>query len=169
MCYQVTKKSLCSFRTSGKSWHRMGTLLMSLQVHMTVLERVQMHYFIPGKHWIGWLEFWEHLVCSLLVAAKQNPQRLSFKRVYFMSPNLRQRGKKKGNAAKAAWNICIAFGDGAVSEATAQKWFRRFNDGDKSLDGTPCEEGHCIINKDKLKSAVKSDPRQMQHLSATRI
>lgn len=100
------------------------------------------------------------LVCSLFVATKLYPQWVSFERVYFASSNM----EKKENTAEAAWNICTAAGDGAVSERMAQRWFIKFIDEDKSVDHAPCEEDIAVIDEDELRVRSEANAcREVRH------
>lgn len=62
-------------------------------------------------------------------------------------------------AAKASRNINGAFGEGTTNERTLQRWFKKFRDGDDTLEN---EEGcgrKTSINNDKLKALVEANPR----------
>ncbi|CAF5021655.1 unnamed protein product, partial [Rotaria sp. Silwood1] len=41
------------------------------------------------------------------------------------------------NASAAARNICAALGEGAVADRTCRDWFKRFREGDMSLEDRP--------------------------------
>ncbi|CAF5063084.1 unnamed protein product, partial [Rotaria magnacalcarata] len=41
------------------------------------------------------------------------------------------------NATTAARNICAALGEGAVAVRTCRDWFKRFREGDMSLEDRP--------------------------------
>ncbi|XP_065674006.1 uncharacterized protein LOC136090956 [Hydra vulgaris] len=64
------------------------------------------------------------------------------------------------NATQAAKNICTAFGEGTVSERTAQKWFQRFSSGDESIEDLPRSGRPLLVDEDELKDAVESDSSQ---------
>ncbi|XP_076271257.1 histone-lysine N-methyltransferase SETMAR-like [Rhynchophorus ferrugineus] len=61
-------------------------------------------------------------------------------------------------AAEAARNINEAFGQGTASERTVQWWFKKFRNGDESLEtekrsGRPSE-----VDSERLKALVEADP-----------
>ncbi|XP_065664499.1 histone-lysine N-methyltransferase SETMAR-like [Hydra vulgaris] len=64
------------------------------------------------------------------------------------------------NVTQAAKNICTAFGEGTVSERTAQKWFQRFSSGDESIEDLPRSGRPLLVDEDELKDAVESDSSQ---------
>jgi transposase len=45
--------------------------------------------------------------------------------------------KLGSNVTAAAWKICQAFGTDVVNERTVQMWYRKFQEGDKSLEEAP--------------------------------
>ena len=47
-------------------------------------------------------------------------------------------------AAEAAQDICIVYGDGAITERTAQKWFSRFRGGNFNLSDME-RTGHPVL------------------------
>uniref|UniRef100_A0A7I4YEE8 HTH_48 domain-containing protein n=1 Tax=Haemonchus contortus TaxID=6289 RepID=A0A7I4YEE8_HAECO len=65
------------------------------------------------------------------------------------------------SAADTARDINIAFGRGTTNERTAQRWFRKFRNGDESLEddsrgGRPSD----VVN-DELKALVEANPRMI--------
>lgn len=61
-------------------------------------------------------------------------------------------------AAEAARNINEAFGRGTANERTVQWWFKKFRNGDESLEaeercGRPSE-----VDSERLKALVEADP-----------
>ena len=41
------------------------------------------------------------------------------------------------SASSASCKLCTVFGEGAVSEKTAQNWFQKFRSGNETLEGEP--------------------------------
>jgi [histone H3]-lysine36 N-dimethyltransferase SETMAR len=60
-------------------------------------------------------------------------------------------------AAEAARKICTAFGDDAVSDRTAQKWFKKFSSGDFSLIDEARSGRPKIINNEDIKEVVEAN------------
>ena len=63
-------------------------------------------------------------------------------------------------ATEAARNICAVYGDNAIGERTARKWFSRFKKDrfdirDTSRSGIPSG-----FNEDRLNTLIHNDPRQ---------
>ncbi|XP_015436815.1 PREDICTED: histone-lysine N-methyltransferase SETMAR-like [Dufourea novaeangliae] len=63
-------------------------------------------------------------------------------------------------AAETARNINQAFGQGTVTERTAQHWFQKFRNGDDSLEDAEGRGRPSLIDKDELKAIIESDPRK---------
>ena len=62
---------------------------------------------------------------------------------------------KKGlSAAAAAREICEVEGEGTVSERTAQKWFKRFNEGRTELE----DYLDLTVNSEAVRQAVEANP-----------
>ncbi|KZC06802.1 Histone-lysine N-methyltransferase SETMAR [Dufourea novaeangliae] len=63
-------------------------------------------------------------------------------------------------AAETARNINQAFGQGTVTERTAQHWFQKFRNGDESLEDAEGRGRPSLIDNDELKAIIESDPRK---------
>lgn len=62
--------------------------------------------------------------------------------------------------AEAARKICAAFGEGTISERTAQKWFHTFSTGDETLEDKPRSGRPKSLDLDQLKAAIEEDSSQ---------
>lgn len=62
-------------------------------------------------------------------------------------------------AAEASRKICTAFGDDAVSERTAQKWFKKFVSGDESLEDSPRSGRPSVIDNEELRAVIENDSK----------
>src|SRR5580765_2988615 len=68
---------------------------------------------------------------------------------------------KLGNtAANAEKRICSVCGEDSVSERTAQKWFKRFKEGNESLEDKPRFGRPSVIEDDELREYMRSNPRK---------
>lgn len=71
---------------------------------------------------------------------------------------LRHYWKQGYKATEAARKICDVEGDGTVEIRAAQIWFKKFKNGDTSLEDKP----HCgrpfSINPEAVREAVEADP-----------
>lgn len=63
-------------------------------------------------------------------------------------------------ASEAERNICRAIGPGAVSNATAWRWFDRFRNKDFSLQDEPKSGRPMEIDLSQLRQAIESEPTQ---------
>ena len=63
------------------------------------------------------------------------------------------------NASAAARNICAALGDDAVADRTCQGWFKRFRDGDISLEDGPRSGRPIKSDIERLKVLIENNPR----------
>ena len=64
------------------------------------------------------------------------------------------------NAAEATRMICCVYGEKAVSERTAQKWFSKFNSGNFDLNDAPRSGRPSDFDEDCLNQLIHDDPRQ---------
>ena len=67
------------------------------------------------------------------------------------------RGQK---TAKAAWNICMVYGEGVIGESTARKWFAKFKNGNFDIDNTLRTGRPSEFDKNHLKALLKEESRQ---------
>lgn len=66
---------------------------------------------------------------------------------------------KKGLGPKATTDeICAVEGDGIVSLKTVKNWFKRFNDGNMSLDDQPRSGRPTMVDSDVVRQAVEANP-----------
>ena len=63
------------------------------------------------------------------------------------------------NASAAARNICAAIGDGTVADRTCRDWFKRFREGDTSLEDQPRSGRPLECDVAQLKALVEDNPR----------
>ena len=63
------------------------------------------------------------------------------------------------NASAAAHNICAALGDDAVADRTCRDWFKRFCEGDISLEDRPSSGRPMESDIERLKVLVEGNPR----------
>ncbi|XP_076063419.1 histone-lysine N-methyltransferase SETMAR-like [Oratosquilla oratoria] len=61
------------------------------------------------------------------------------------------------SAAASSRRICQAFGDSAVNEHTARRWFKRFKSGDLSLRDEPRSGRSQVLNDGVLKVTIEED------------
>jgi transposase len=71
---------------------------------------------------------------------------------------LRHYWKQKLKATEAAKKIHEAEGEGVISNLIAQNWFKRFNDGDTSLEDEPRSGSPVTVNSEFLREAVGANP-----------
>lgn len=64
------------------------------------------------------------------------------------------------SAAEAARLICSVYGEKAVSERTAQKWFSKFKNGDFNLSDAPRSGRPSDFDEGCLNQLIHDDPRQ---------
>ena len=65
-----------------------------------------------------------------------------------------------GNSASAAArNICAALGDDAVADRTCRDWFKRFREGDISLEDRPRPGRPMESDIERLKVLIEDNPR----------
>jgi transposase len=68
--------------------------------------------------------------------------------------------KLGSNATAAAWKICQACGTDVVNERTVQRWYRKFQEGDESLEDTPRSERPTAMDNEALLAAIVADNGQ---------
>uniref|UniRef100_A0A5S6QHE9 HTH_48 domain-containing protein n=1 Tax=Trichuris muris TaxID=70415 RepID=A0A5S6QHE9_TRIMR len=66
--------------------------------------------------------------------------------------------KNGTGAAVTAQKIHTAFGAHSVSEQTVRKWYRKFEQGDESLESEPHGRPETRVDTDTLKELVEADP-----------
>ena len=65
-----------------------------------------------------------------------------------------------GNSASAAArNICAALGDDAAADRTCRDWFKRFREGDISLEDRPRSGRPMESDIERLKVLIEDNPR----------
>ena len=67
---------------------------------------------------------------------------------------------KGAEAAEAARNICAVYGDNAIGERVARKWFSRFKEDRFDISGTPCSGRPSGFDEDHLNTLIQNDPSQ---------
>ncbi|XP_021571064.1 uncharacterized protein LOC110596169 isoform X2 [Carlito syrichta] len=63
-------------------------------------------------------------------------------------------------AAEAARNICAVYGENAIGESTARKWFCRFKEGHFDLSDSPRSGRPSGFDEDRLNAVLREDPCQ---------
>ena len=63
-------------------------------------------------------------------------------------------------AAEAARNICAVYGENAIGESTARKWFSRFKENRFNISDTPRSGRSSGFDEDRLNILIHNDPRQ---------
>ena len=67
---------------------------------------------------------------------------------------------QRSKVSKAAQDICAVYGEGAISERTAQKWFSRFAVGNFELSDYPRSGRPVQLEEKQLNDLIHEDPRQ---------
>jgi [histone H3]-lysine36 N-dimethyltransferase SETMAR len=75
----------------------------------------------------------------------------------------------QASAAEATRIICSVIAPDAVSIKTAEMWFKRFRNGDYSLEDKPKSGRPSTINLDSLKELIESDPSLTTRQLATTL
>ena len=63
------------------------------------------------------------------------------------------------NASAAARNICAALGEGTVADRTCRHWFKRFQEGDISLEDYPRSGRPVECDVERLQALIEDNPR----------
>ncbi|CAF3048741.1 unnamed protein product, partial [Rotaria sp. Silwood2] len=63
------------------------------------------------------------------------------------------------NASAAVRNICVALGEGAVADRTCRDWFKRFREGDMTLEDRPRSGRPLEYDIERLKVLIEDNPR----------
>ena len=65
--------------------------------------------------------------------------------------------KLRRTAAETARNLNDAFGEGTANKRTVQLWFRKFRDGDLSLEDEEGRGRPSAVDNDQLKAIIEAD------------
>ena len=65
--------------------------------------------------------------------------------------------KKGKNATETQKKICAAYGEGAVTDWTCQKWFAKFRAGDLSLDHAPRSGRPVEVDSDQIETLIENN------------
>ena len=68
--------------------------------------------------------------------------------------------ERRAKAGEAVGNICAVFGNNAIGESTARKWFYRFKDDRFNISDTPRSGRPSGFDEDRLNILIHNDPRQ---------
>ncbi|CAF5149007.1 unnamed protein product, partial [Rotaria sp. Silwood1] len=63
------------------------------------------------------------------------------------------------NASAAVRNICAALGEGVVADRTCRDWFKRFREGDMTLEDRPRSGRPPEYDIERLKILIEDNPR----------
>ena len=66
----------------------------------------------------------------------------------------------RGVTAEAARNICAVYGDNAIVESTARKWFSRFKEECFDISDTPHSGRSSGFDGDRLNTLIHNDSHQ---------
>uniref|UniRef100_A0A0N5BE79 HTH_48 domain-containing protein n=1 Tax=Strongyloides papillosus TaxID=174720 RepID=A0A0N5BE79_STREA len=66
--------------------------------------------------------------------------------------------KRGTKAAKTTQQINETFGENLVSVSTVKRWFRKFKEGNESLENEERGRPGCVIDDDELRKAVEANP-----------
>ena len=67
--------------------------------------------------------------------------------------------KRGAKAAEMTRNICGVYGDNAIRESMARKWFSRFKEDCFDISGTPRTGRPSGFDEDRLNTLIHIDPR----------
>ena len=62
-------------------------------------------------------------------------------------------------AARAARNFCAVYGDNAIGESKARKWFSRFKEDRFDINDIPRSGSLSRFDEDSLNTSIHNDPR----------
>ena len=65
--------------------------------------------------------------------------------------------KKSKNATEIQKKICAAYGEGAVTDQTCQKWFAKFHAGDFLLDAALRSSRPVEVGRDQIKTIINNN------------
>jgi transposase len=68
--------------------------------------------------------------------------------------------KLGSSATAAARKMCQAFGTDVVNERTVQTWYRKFQEGDESLEGAPRSGRPTAVDNESLLEDIEADNGQ---------
>ena len=71
---------------------------------------------------------------------------------------LRHYWKKGLSTRAAAEEICAVEGEGVINKTKAAEWFKRFNEGDTSLEDKPRSGRPSMVDNEALLQAVTNQP-----------
>ena len=63
-------------------------------------------------------------------------------------------------ATETTCNINQIFGQGTVNERTAQRWFKKFRNGDESLEDEEGRGRSSVIDNNKLRAIMEANPHK---------
>ena len=72
-------------------------------------------------------------------------------------------------AAETARDINDTFGPGTTNERVAQRWFKKFRNGDESLENEDGRGRPTAVDNEHLKTLIESDPRKTTREVAVEI
>ena len=107
--------------------------------------------------WVGMLKFCHLKILSGAVnARKWSAKWRNWKIWHIILYEFNRRTK----AAEAARNICVMYGDNAIGESTARKWFSCFKEDCFDISDTPRSGKPSECDQDRLNTLIHNDPRQ---------
>ena len=65
--------------------------------------------------------------------------------------------KKCKNTTETQKKICVAYGEGSVTDRTCQKWFAKFHAGDFSLDDAPRLDRPVEVDSDQTETLIENN------------
>ena len=67
---------------------------------------------------------------------------------------------RRAKGAKAVTNFCTVYGDNAIGDSMARKWFSRFKEDHFDISDTPRSRIPSVFDEDPLNTLIHNDPRQ---------